>query len=289
MEGEHIKGSPFTVTVKLPVQKLSTPIQIITEMKRPWGVAVNQRGDIIVANYSGHCVSVFSSSSEKLYSFSSHGLGCGNVYCPRGVAVGSDGNILVADGNHFISKFTLDGKFIKMVGEMGSNALEFKRPMGVGVHPYTTQVYVADCENRRIQILNSDLTFSNSFGSGHLNKPWDVAFDSTGDVYVVDRGNHCIQVFTVVGQFMRKFGSEGERNGELNLPTSISIDNDNVVYVTEDGNHRVSVFTCEGKFMTAFGTMGSGPGQFTDPRGIAVDSNGIVIVSDHENNRLQFF
>ena len=41
IEGEHIKGSPFPVTV---IKKLSTPIKIISGLKGPWGVAVNQRG-----------------------------------------------------------------------------------------------------------------------------------------------------------------------------------------------------------------------------------------------------
>ena len=69
VEGEHIKGSPFPVTVKLPVQKLGTPIKTIGGVKNPWGVAVNQRGEIIVAESSEHCVSIFSPTGEKLQSF----------------------------------------------------------------------------------------------------------------------------------------------------------------------------------------------------------------------------
>ena len=120
-----------------------------------------------------------------------------------------------------------------------------------------------------------------------------MAFDSTGNVYVVDKENDRIQVFTAAGQFMRKFGgsvwSYGSGNGELDWPIGISIDSDNVVYVTEDCNNRVSVFTCEGKFLSSFGSMGSGPGQFNGPRGITVDKNGIVLVIDCLNNRLQSF
>ena len=49
VEGEHIKGSPFTVIVKMPVQKLGAPIKTISGLNKPWGVAVNQRGEIVVA------------------------------------------------------------------------------------------------------------------------------------------------------------------------------------------------------------------------------------------------
>ena len=68
--GEHIKGSPFPVTA---VQKLGTPIKIISGLKGPCGMAVNQRGEIIVAEYTTHCVSIFSSKGDKLQLFGSQG------------------------------------------------------------------------------------------------------------------------------------------------------------------------------------------------------------------------
>ena len=289
VEGENIKGSPFPITV---LRKFGTLIKTISRVKRPWGVAVNKRGEVIVAESSQHCSSIFSPTGERLQSFGTQGSGHGQFDEPCGVAVDDDGNILVVDSNnHHIQKFTSEGKFITAVGKEGKH--EFDYPFGIAIHPLNKKVYVADNLNHRIQILNSDLTFSSSFGShgkgnGQLQNPWDVSFDSTGNVYVADSGNHCIQVFTAEGEYLRKFGSRGSGNGELNWPSSISIDSDNVVYVTEGGNHRVSVFTCEGKFLISFGTKGSGPGQFSSPRGIAIDKNGVVIVCDFYNNRLQY-
>ena len=179
-------------------------------------------------------------------------------------------------------KFTSNGNFIRTVGKYGKNPLEFESSMGVAIHPHNKKVYIADNRNHRIQILNPDLTFSSSFGSygrdnGQFGYPLDVAFDSTGNVYVADSANSQIQVFTATAKFLRKFR---KGNGELNWPASISIDGDNVVYVTEGYKHCVSVFTCEGKFLKSFGTKGSGPGQFNYPRVIAVDKNGVVYVSD---------
>ena len=289
VEGEHIKGSPFPVIVKLPVQKLSTPIKIIGGLKGPWGVAVNKRGDIIVAEYGGSCVSIFSPEGGRIKSFGSCGSNHGQFKCPSGVAVDTDDNILVADcDNHRIQKFTSDGNFIASVGK------HLVYPCGIGIHPRTRKVYVADSHNHHIQILNPDLTFSSSVGSrgsdnGQFKFPYDVTFDSTGNEYVADSWNHCIQVFTAEGEFIRKFGKKGGGNGELNYSTSISIDTDNVVYVAEQSNHRVSVFTCEGKFLTSFGAEGNGPGQFSYPRGISVDKNGVVYVADYSNNRIQIF
>ena len=296
VKGENIKGSPFPITVKLPVETLGTPIKTIGGLCSPWGVAVNKSDDIIVAEFGGNCVSILSPVGEKVKSFGLRGSGNGQFSKPIGVAVDADDNILVADysGNHRIQKFSSDGNFITAVGKHGNKSLEFNNPIGIGIHPHTSKVYVADSWNHRIQVLNPDLTFSSSFGSrgsdnGQFRYPYDVAFDSTGNVYVADSNNSCIQVFTADGQFLRRFGKKGSGNGELNCPSSISIDSDNVVYVTERDNNRVSVFTSEGMFLTSFGAEGSEPGQFNSPRGISMDKNGVVYVTDVGNNRIQLF
>ena len=292
VEGMHIKGSPFPVTV---IKKFDTPIKIISGLKGPWGVAVNQRGEVIVGESGGHCVSIFSSTGEKLQIIGSQGSERGQIGGIRGLAVDGYCNVFVTDiSNYRIKKFTPDGKCIAVIGRKGNKRLQFRVPRGIAIHPHNKKVYIIDSSNHRIQILNPDLTFSSSFGSrgsdnGKFNSPLNVAFDSTGNVYVVDGFNHRIQVFTTEGVYLRKFGQYSKDNGGLHVPTDICIDSDNVVYVTQYLNYRVSVFTCEGKFLTSFGSKGSGPGQLNGPRGIAVDKDAILYISDTENDRLQIF
>ena len=137
-------------------------------------------------------------------------------------------------------------------------------------------------------MLETNLTHHSSFGgngsaNGQFKNPLDVAFDSTGNVYVADYNNHCIQTFTPDGQFLQKFGT-----GQLQCPYYIAIHGD-MVYVTEYYHHRVSVFSCEGKFLKSFGTKGEAQGQFNGPRGVTVDANGFVLVADRYNNRVQIF
>ena len=111
VEGVHIKGSPFNVTVKRPIaalKKLGTPVKTISELKEPWGVAINQKGEILVAERYRHCISIFSPTGEKLGSFGSKGSGPGQFNEPRGVTVDGDGNILVVDCNHCIQKFSAE-------------------------------------------------------------------------------------------------------------------------------------------------------------------------------------
>ena len=295
VKGEHIKGSPFSVAVKLPVKELGNPVRTINGVCRPWGVAVNQQGEVVVTEDRGHCVSIFSSSGEKIQSFGSHGTGHGQFNRPFNVAIDDDGNILITEhDNHRIQMFTSDGRFIAAVGTKGSGQLQFYNPTGIKINPQTKKVYVADQSNHRVQVLQPDLAFFSSFGSrgnrhGQLTNPNDIAFDSANNVYVTDWSNDRIQVFTKNGEYLRQIGMSGTGPGELKRPIMITIDSKDMILVTEYSNHRVSVFTSHGDYLTSFGSRGSGRGQFIDPHGIAVDNLGMVYVCDYSNNRVQIF
>ena len=295
VEGQHVRGSSSSVAVKSPVEKLGTPILTLGGVRKPEGVAINQRGEVVVTELGVHCVSVFSPSGEKLRSFGTHGFGQGQFNHPCGVAVDGEGNILVADYcNYRIQKFTAEGQFLATVGTKGSGPLQFSPPTDIAFNTSNNKVYVTDNDNHRVQVLNSDLTFSSTFGKqgsgkGQFSDPWGIACDSTGKVYVADTNNHRIQVFTAEGKFLRMFGRRGQGRGELASPWCVAVDTSGMVYVSEEGNHRVSVFTSHGQLVTLFGRKGEGPGEFSNPYGLAVDNNGVVYVCDLSNNRVQVF
>ena len=287
INGTEIAGSPFIVQV-LPSPEMQ---HTISGINRPWGVAVSKRGDVVVSEHTGHCISVYSSEGKKIKSFGSAGSGARQFKYPRGVAITSDNHILVADGyNHRIQMFTMEGKFVKSVGQKGQQPLQFQYPSGIAVHPSSGRVFVAE-KQHRIQVLNPDLSYSHMFGregmaQGQFNQSRDVAINSSGVVYVADYYNHRVQLFSADGQFISKFGSEGSQHGQLYHPTSISIDSTNTVYVA-DNNHRVSVYTSSGQFIKCFGTQGSGEGELNYPEGVAVDkTTGALYVCDYSNDRV---
>ena len=295
VEGQHVRGSPSSVAVKSPVEMLGTPILTLGGVRKPWGVEINQRGEVVVIECDGHCVSVFSPNGDKLRSFGTHGSGQRQFKYPFGIAVDGEGNILVADSNnHRIQKFTAEGQFLAAVCTYGSGPLQFSHPTDIAFNTSNNKRYVVCNWNHHVQVLNSDLAFSKTFGKegsgkGQFDHPCGIACDSTGKVYVADINNHRIQVFTAEGKFLRMFGRRGEGRGELHKPHYVAVDTSGMVYVSEDGNHRVSVFTSEGKFVTSFGREGEGPGEFKSPRGLAVDNNGLVYVCDSYNYRVQVF
>ena len=262
-------------------------IQIINDMKGPWGVAVNQRGEVVVTEYGSrdmktpcHRVSVFSPHGKWLRSFGSYGSGKGQLNYPHGVAVDDniDGNILVADkDNHRIQKFSAEGKFLCQSNE----GLRFNRPYGIAFNTKNSKVYVVDASG--IQVLNSDLTLF-TVKKTPLNDPRGIACDRDGKVYVAEYQNHRVQVFTEGGEFLRMFG---ETEGKLAYPCGVAVDSRGMLYVSEENNHRVSVFNSEGELVKQFGSHGKGPGQFLHPHGLCVDDSGVVYVCD--SKKVQMF
>ena len=292
---QHIRGSPSSVAVKSPVEKLGNPILTLGEVYGPMGVAINKRGEVVVTEWGENRVSVFSPSGEKLRSFGTKGSGQGQFNWPCGVTVDREGNILIADTyNNRIQKFTAEGRFLTAVGKSGNGTLQFRSPTDIAFNTINNKVYVVNNRNHLIQVLNSDLTFSSTFGKqgngkGQFTQPCGISCDSTGKVYVADTGNHRIQVFTAEGKFIRMFGRRGQGRGELARPHYVAVDSSGMVYVSEEDNHRVSVFTTEGQFVTSFGRKGAGPAEFNEPQGLAVDNSGVVYVCDSINSRIQAF
>ena len=287
IEEQQILNSPFTVTV-LP--NFTAPANIIRDLKEPWGIAVREGGQMVVAECGRHCVSVVSENGEKK-SFGTLGSARGRFQWPKGVAIDARGKLLVVDsGNDRIQQLSSTGKHLRTVGG-GSGPLY---PVGIAVHSQTHGVYFTDCGKQRIQVLNSDLTYFSSFcGMGSDNRefsvPYDLSTDSDGNVYVADYGNNRIEVFTADGAYLRQFGKKGEGEGELKQPVSIAIDSHNIVYVGELGNSSISIFSTDGEFIMSFGRKGEGLVQFKRPYGLTVDKKGTLYVCDTFNNRIQIF
>ena len=281
MGGQHTREFPHPIKPGPATEELDVALKLITMVKRPGGIAVNQRGEIIVTNIYEYQLMVLNSNGEKLRSIGSRGLGPGQFDCPWGVAVDAEGNILMTDFyNYRIQKFTAEGEFIAAMGSRGFGPLEFEHPGGIAVNPINGRVYVSDTSG--IRILNSDLSLYGRFGQrgsgeGSLGSAQHIALDNVGNVYVADAGNYCICAFSAEGEFLKTIGKDFETYG-LKEPVGIAIDSSNRVYVSEYRYNRVCVFTSEGHYLTTIGGLGRRPGQFEDPSGVAVDSQGVVYV-----------
>ncbi len=281
----HIKGSPFTATVK---GLAGVHIGTIKALNRPRHLVVATSEEIVTAEKDANCVSVLDLNGCKRRSF-----GSANLHKPRGVAVGSDKTVFVAS-EHCVSTFTFEGKHLASVGSKGRGELQFNTPWALAFNPTNNKVYVCDTRNHRIQILNFNLSFSSTFGYrgpglGNFNLPADISVDKVGNVYVADYDNNRVQAFNSSGQFLYQIKQRSPAMGLLEDPISVCFDSDGFLYVLEHGGDRFSVFNSKSAFVKSFGRSGVNEGEFTGPYGIAVDAAGHVYVSDTGNNRIQVF
>jgi DNA-binding beta-propeller fold protein YncE len=184
--------------------------------------------------------------------------------------------------------------FLFQWGGLGTNNAQFNNPFGGVAIDSSTNVYVADSGNSRIEKFDRNgnyLTQWGSFGTGNgqFEGPVGIAVDGNNNVYVADFDLNRVEKFDSNGNYLTQWGSIGNGNGQFSGANGIAVDGSNNVYVTELFNERVQKFDRNGNYLTQWGSSGSGNGQFANPEGIAVDSSNNVYVADGGNNRIEKF
>ena len=76
--------------------------------------------------------------------------------------------------------------------------------------------------------------------------PSDITFDSQGNMYILDNGNHRIQKFNPDGKFIASIGRKGQGPAEFQYPLSLDIDPEGYLYIADSGNQRIQVLKPDG-------------------------------------------
>ena len=282
---KEINGSPFTVTVYPDPKQLGHPVRTVTDLDWPYGIAFNNREEMIVGEFLAHRLSILDTRGQKIRTFGSRGDSPHQMIYPAGIATDDYGNIYVSS-DHKLQKFTSTEELIKCVGQKGWKEGEFDGPRGLTLRD--NLVCVCDCKNHRIQVFDLDLNFVRSIGSrgsgrGEFDRPSDVKFDTAGNMYVAEGGNERVQVMDSSGRFIREFG-----RGKLSQPSGLLIA-DKYVYVSDVSGHCIVVYETSGQYVTSFGRYGRDEGEFQNPVCITSCVDGFIHVSDHVNGRVQIF
>ncbi|HTP42268.1 MAG TPA: 6-bladed beta-propeller [Nitrospiria bacterium] len=259
-------------------------------MGKPYGVAVDPAGRLLVADSAWGKVMVFDPVQGK---FSLLGLsGPGVLSKPLGVTADSQGKIYVTDTyQNRAVVYDRDGNFLLGIGERG----RFEQPVGIAVNEKLGRIYIVDTKKHNVSVFDMEGNFLFEFGGrgaedGQFNFPTNIAVSrQSGTVAVMDSFNFRVQLFDPDGKFIRKFGGVGTALGHFSKPKGIGFDSADHIYVVDAAFNNVQIFDLEGRLLLFFGRMGTGPGEFWLPAGLAVDGRDKIYVADQYNRKIQIF
>jgi sugar lactone lactonase YvrE len=251
------------------------------------GVAGDSNDNIYVFHRGEHPVIVFNREGEFLTSWGEETFT--NPHC---IYVDHNDSVYCIDsGDHTVRKYNTNGELaltIGTVGVPGDNGDPFNRPSDVAVTS-SGEIFVSDgYGNNRVHKFSSDGEHLFSWGElgqgpGQFNLPHGIWIEEDEKIYLADRENHRIQVFTLEGTFLYEWT-------DFLQPCHVFIDKKKRVYVPEL-QARMSVLDLNGNILARWGGEKSkDPGLFIAPHASWVDSKGdLYICETLEGSRIQKF
>jgi hypothetical protein len=272
-------------------------------------VATDSQDRVFVFNRGDHPVAVFDRVGKLL---SSWGEGLFNR--PHGIWIGPDDAVYCTDDlDHTVRKFTPEGQLIWTLGtsgrpsDTGATSLDYRTirragppfhyPTNLAVAP-SGELFISDgYGNARVHRFSADGRLLQSWGEpgtgpGQFHVPHGIAVDARGTVYVADRENSRLQLFSPSGDFLGEWT-------DVARPCDLVIDAAGCVYVAELGYRagmwpgtsppnpeatggRVSIFDSAGNLLARFGggERPTQPGDFFAPHDIWLDSRGSLYVAE---------
>jgi DNA-binding beta-propeller fold protein YncE len=273
------------------------------------GVATDSADRVYVFNRGEHPVIVFDREGRFLTSW-----GEGTFQRPHGIAIGPDDGVYCTDDlGHAVHKFTTEGKLLFSLGTPGkpseTGAVGFDyRTIRQGGPPFNLPTNVAFAPdgslfisdgygNARVHHFSADGKLLASWGApgegpGQFNVPHGIAVDRQSRVYVADRENSRVQVFTRDGELLGIWT-------DVARPMQVFVGPEGQVFVAEVGWRagrfpwqtpppgevpaaRVSIFDSDGRLLVRWGGEGDpcAPGEFFAPHDLAIDSRGDLYVGE---------
>ena len=242
-------------------------------------------------------IAVFDGRTGKRLRF----WGAKSFVMPHGLTVDHDDNVWLTDvGTHQVFKYSPDGRLLMTLGERrvsGADRTHFNLPTDVAVLR-DGSFYVSDgYQNTRVVKFSADGKYQFEWGKkgggpGEFDLPHGIALDAAGRVYVADRSNARVQIFTPAGKYVSEW-----KGPTFGRPYSVAIAATNRAVVVDGGDQPESgpdrsgaaVVNLEGRVLSRFGSFGNQDGQFRLAHDVAVDRVGTVYVVDAWGQRVQKF
>ena len=244
---------------------------------------------------------------------------------PWGIALDASGNLYISDNNDsrvrqvntqgLVTTVTGNGVFGNLGDNGPASAAELGSPQALAFDA-TGNLFISSGDAQTVREIQKNGTivtyaggntggFSGDNGpaiKAQLFKPWGLATDAAGNLYIADSGNNRIRrvdtsgtITTYAGTGTAGFsGDNGPAlQAELFSPLQLAFDAKGNLYISDSGNYRVRMITPAGVITTVAGNGaagGAGDGGSAlnaqlEPWGIAVDSSANLYIANPERIR----
>jgi len=290
------------------------PVEAAADQNPPTGECCKKAPPIIEFDQAGNVVHAWGGPGQGFdWPDSNHGIFAdteGFVWI--GGNGGTDGLVL---------KFTRDGKFVKQFGKKGvkadSNATDhFFQVAKIFVDEKNNELYVADgYGNKRVVVMDTETGQFKRYWGAYGNKPDDkdlgrynptaplaqqfrnpvhcADLSADGFVYVCDRVNDRMQVFTKDGKFVKEQQYQKDSLGDGSVwDVAFSKDpQQKYIFMSDGRNSKIRIIDRQTlQEIYNFGEGGHYPGQFYSIHSIAIDSKGNLYTTEtYQGRRVQKF
>jgi hypothetical protein len=199
------------------------------------GVAVNSQGHIFVFSRGNTNGPAYGAAAAQLLEFDANGnylreIGK-NLYgwsFAHTVRVDKDDNVWVTDkGSDLVVKFSPEAKVLMVLGRKQEASDEDTAPLKHPKPPLPAE-------------------------DGRFRQVTDVTWDPAGNIFISDGYiNSRVAKIDKDGNWIKQWGTRGDKPGEFNTPHSIAADAKGNIYVADRFNRRVQVFDGDGNFLRA--------------------------------------
>jgi uncharacterized protein (TIGR03437 family) len=242
---------------------------------------------------------------------------------PQGVAVDGSGNLYISDTRNERIRLVSSGIISTFAGNGTSGSsgdygvptqAQLHLPIGLALDS-SGNLYIADSANNVIRQVSGGIIYT--FAGNHiqgfsgenqaavvaaLNTPYDVTFDTSGNLYIADAGNARVRQVNTSGTITTVAGggatyTEGAlANGVvLSFPTGVAVDSSGNIYIADSGTNRI--YKVANNVITTFAGSGAngykGDGgaatnaQINSPTCITLDASNNLYFTDSLNARIR--
>jgi sugar lactone lactonase YvrE len=267
-----------------------------SNMNTPEFLVRDADNNIYVTDWARNTITKYNSSGVFQSSFRNNNSAEGQLYYPNDVIYDASGNMYVKDSADRIQEFTNGGTWMATVVSGGLGTGQYH----ITFTPDGNKLLATNSGGVRVYTKDgSSWDYTGNIGeggsgAGQFVEARGMAFDSSGNLFIADLGNHRIQKWTVsdgVYTYSMSFGAgwKGVENtnpiseiGQLGWPHDVAIDSSNNVYVGDE--FYVMKYDSSGTFMGIIGNRD----QYVHPQWVLVEGD-TLYVSDDRAARVEVY